>query len=413
MSENQRRMPRRPSTWAAGLLVPAVVMLPAGGLRSQEQPDDQPAAMTPEAAEGIEQERMATPPPGEEIMRPTSRGVRLTPRMARGLAAGFLREEVENEAGVDLPPELHERLSDRLAERMMEISAARSRDVGPFIELIYESMIGGRGKVPAATRREFARRARAALPAMRDFYDAVAGEVEPHVDAASQQALREVLDRAQRMMDRFDERMQQWSRQDAQAAGDEAEDEDGNPFEGLQDEDQPSGGVPAASRELRQVRRQARWEISRLGPEEWSTFLAQAAELLGFDSQQRARGESILREHRGRAREIMTPQWRREVEDLAVRRRLLDSLEDKNLAPYRFHLDRRWQETTGPLKETGEAFRRDVLALATAEQRARLMADIGEKAGRHGMSAAELAAASAILFGPSTGPAAPPAGGEQ
>ncbi len=360
-----------------------------------EAPDREQPAMTPEAAEGIEQERTATPPPGEEVMRPTNRGVRLTPKMARGIAGNYVREEILERVGKDLSQEQVSRLTEGIAARMMRISESRGREAAGFIELMYESFIAGEGKVPPEHRQQFARQARSALPAMREFFDGVGQEARLHLDPQSLDALQEHLAEARRMMDRFDQRMQRWSQ------GRADENEEGRPFEGLEDDDQPEGGGVRESGEIRQARRSAGRELRRIGPDEWRRFWGRAREVLEFDEAQKAQGERILDGYVARAREIMTPQWEQEVRELAVRRRLVGMLEDGNLAPYRFHLDQRWKQLTGPLDGMGKAFRREIMALATADQQARTMAAVAEKAGRHGVSQAELAAASAILFGPS------------
>jgi len=367
----------------------APAQVPREGSTSQQP------AMTPEAAEGIEQERTATPPPGEEVMRPTSRGVRLTPKIARGIAGNYVREEILERVGKDLSQEQVSKLTDGIAARMMRISETRGREAAGFLELMYESFIAGEGTVPPDRREEFARQARSALPAMREFFDGVGQEARLHLDPGSLDALQEHLDAARRMMDRFEQRMQRWSQ------GPIDENEEGRPFEGLEDDDQPGGDGLRESREIRQARRSARWELRRIGPDEWRRFWGRAREVLEFDEAQKARGERILNDCVARAREIMTPEWEREVRELAVRRRLVGMLEDANLAPYRFHLDHRWRQLTGPLEEMGKTFRREIMALATADQQARVMAAVAEKAARHGMSEAELAAASAILFGPS------------
>ena len=316
-------------------------------------------------------------------MRPTKRGVRLTPGMAEVFSRAWLANEVEQE--VALSDDQRERLTKTMAKQAMKLAHQNGQAAQAFLEYWIESLPADHGRFEPRQGPEFAQRVRPLIPVMRDFYHGVGDEARSVLEPDQMKAMQAAVAKADRVLDRFEERMNRW--------GDGAAAEGGNPFDGLEEAAEARGTETATTRHSEPRRRaedQVRWNMDQLGPKDWRQFLANARRFFQFDDEQFARGQQLLGEYQGKARALMTRDWSEQVRRNRLKYFARSSFQEQALGPWVFHLEREYDEAVGPLRAMGQAFRRKVLALATEPQWSTALAEIAKAASEHGMTAAEL-----------------------
>ena len=164
------------------------------------------------------------------------------------------------------------------------------------------------------------------------------------------------------------------------------------PFDNLEQEDNPEEDQrePPKSKEMRKAEGTAAWEVRRLGPDEWKQFLNRARNFLNLDEEQYAKGQKLLKEYRDRAESLMTDEWKEQIRKNRIKHHFRRELKDQSIAPWIYHLDREYNELAKPVKELGSTFRREVMALATDQQRQDALAELQEFADKHGMTPDEM-----------------------
>ena len=96
-----------------------------------------------EEAQQLESLNQSTPDvetPGDDVMRPTKHGIRLTPALARAVSRAWIGEAFENFTGTMLSEDQKAKLSETMARRMMEMGHKYGKQVGPFLELTIEQI---------------------------------------------------------------------------------------------------------------------------------------------------------------------------------------------------------------------------------------------------------------------------------
>jgi hypothetical protein len=135
-----------------------------------------------------------------------------------------------------------------------------------------------------------------------------------------------------------------------------------------------------------------------LGPENWKRFLGGARQRLGLTDEQFAQAQAILDEHREKADAIMIPAWQKRVRENRIMFHAQSQLGGEQVAPWRYQINVEYAEMAKPVQDLGRSFRRQVMALATEEQRQKMMGDLDEVAERHGMEPNEAHAPAEIMF---------------
>ncbi len=377
---------------AGALVTISLLAVPAAG-RAQE--------MSPEEADQLESLNQATPdvqPPGDDVMRPTKHGIRLTPGLARAVAKAWIGEMVENDIGAMLSEDQKTRLSETMARRMMETGHKHGKQVGPFLELTLEHI--GRGKIdvkPEAVK-EFGRRAKETVPAWRDFFGHMSEDFGPYLDEQQKASLKEKQDLILKGIDRFEQRMDRWSN------GERKENEE--PFDdlnNLEEESAKEGSQDGAGKkppEMKAAERRAAWAMRRIDPVSWREFLNSVRDTFKLTEEQYAQGQELLGKYTAQAREVMTPGWREKVRKNQIMQNMRDTLRKESPAPWLYHLTREYNELVKPVSDLEKAFRTEVLNLVTRDQREAVIRDLRELAAKHGMTADE-----ADIRFPTTGPA--------
>lgn len=372
-----------------------ITMLAAFSIRpivAQAQQADAPAPPEPApAAEAAPADATpapgppaAPPPPGEEVMRPTEHGLRLTPDMARAMtramAAGMGKE-------FKLTTGQQEQLSDGYARRLMEIARKYEEQGQAFSEYAIESIwmsfgSGGPGmKFTPDMAREFSQRAGPVLPAFRELIDGLDEEARAAFPEESYARFHKELEKPRQVMDRFEEKMQRWSQ------GQMKEGE--HPFSDLDEPaTRPADAPPEKPRtpEVRQAEQMADWTLSTAGITEWRFFLNQVKEHFKFDEQQSEKATRILADYTSRAEAIMTPEWKEAVRQNRIKVNLRNQLKGVPTIPWMWRLQHEYDTALKPIRELGWSFRKDILALLTPQQREAALSEITARAVEHGLS---------------------------
>jgi hypothetical protein len=327
-------------------------------------------------------------PPGDEVMRPTEHGLRLTPGIARGMAGIWIDQTLETELNLSISFEQRDKLQSQMARRMLEVGHSHDKSVSRFFEAMHARILEGRGKVKAEAAEGFADKALQALPAWRDFFGGLTDDLSSTLTPEQQEKLREFEDRMMNLADSAEQRMAEWKEEGIE--GNE------NPFDHLE-ESPEEANKPEVKEERasmwrqRHAVRRARRDLEATGPAAWRRFLNDAQELLNYDADQMADATNLLMAYTEVANEIMTPEWRKKVTRNRYLYHARTQLEDReHLAPWLFHLDREYDELVNPLKKLGRTFRRDVIMLATDDQLELVRQELFALGRRHGMTSGEL-----------------------
>lgn len=341
----------------------------------------------------------APPPPGEEVMRPTAHGIRLTRKMADGLARMTVRNQLAPKVSMD--EEQQERLAQAIADRTWDLKQRYSGQAGRAIEHFYASLmekeIVGDGGMSPEEAQEFSRTVGPGARIIQEFWEGLLEDARPILDPVQYGELEEEAEKALKMTRRFQEKMARWARGEVK--------ENERIMEGF-DEDNMEAEESGKSMEYIRAERSARWNINQLGPDTWRRFLNGAANVFKFDAEQKETGEEILREYSDEAKIVMTPEWKKNLLANRVQERLGTLCPEEPLDPWMFHLEQEYKRMVEPLEELGRNFRWEILSLATPQQRERVVEELRTIGLQHGMSAEELVGVTGILPEPQTQPEA-------
>lgn len=319
------------------------------------------------------------PAPGEEVMRPTQRGLRLTPAIARGISRVWMQDKLWQD--MDLTDEQQQKIAEASARRMMNIAHRNAGEGARGIEYLIEATISTNGQLNAEISRELGDKLQPLARSGREFLDGIADDARPVLNEEQMKRLEAQIESQKRMLDRFDRKLQDW-REGRFQEGD-------NPFDEF-DKEENIEGQPKTDPRLRNARRQAEWELQRISTWEWNRFLDGAAAMFKFDESQKARGEALLKEYEAKAKAIQTPEWKARVERNRMLKNLQWQLGDVPRAPWRHRLDKEYKEATRPLMEMTDRFYGEVLALATPQQQAEALEEVRRTAEQHGLAVAEI-----------------------
>jgi hypothetical protein len=358
------------------------------GLASAQQPGAVLTHATPQAA--THDPSLPAPLPGEEVMRPTTRGLPFSPNVTRAFAAGWIQQNLREQ--VDLTPDQVQRLSNTIGARMLEMARRSPQPTQQFFEGLIATAIateGGR-KMTADDARTFAENTRPILPLSHEFFDTLPQDANGILDEEQKKKLQDVVERQHRKVDELAGRLDRW-------AEGEFKEGDVRRLEDLFEDREPEGesadpkgaAEKTRSREIRQARRMVRNELERTGPQEWRRFISMCKTALKFTPEQSAKADQLLADCRTKAAEVMTPEWKGRLRQNRLRHQLRWSLQKEPTAPWVFHLEREHEQLLAPLRVIETELYAKVLALATDEQRAALLNEIATNAAQHGLTMGE------------------------
>lgn len=332
------------------------------------------------------------PPPGEEVMRPTQNGLRLTPTLARAFSLGWINQRIGDRG--DLSRDQVRDLSTRMSERMVRMSRESGGQTQQFFEGLFETMLESEGgdKMTPELAKKLADRTLPVIPRHREFLHGVLEDARPVLSAEQMTQLEGVVRREEKKLDGVGEVMQRWTQGDYR--------KEDRPLQkmfddGPDDEDEPAqagsanGAAPASKPsgpQMRHARRMASWELNRLGPTDWQRFAAVVKTSLHYTPEQSQKADALLVEYRAKADAIMTPAWKASARRNRTQVQMRYQLTDQPLGPWLFHLDREWRAMREPVVTLGREFCTQVLAIATEEQRTTLINELATRADAHGLT---------------------------
>lgn len=328
-----------------------------------------PAASGPDASRG-----QTTPLPGEDVMRPVEHGVRMTPVLARALARSFVSKFSAESL---LTQEQKGELNARLARRIMDTARAHQellQAVGEYgIETLIRQEIRNED-FTVESSREFGRRLSSATPVAREFLKGLVKDFQPVLDAEQDRILQEIIKQAHEALDQFEARMNRW------ADGEYADGEDpfGNPSATVRSVSAPS--------QMQRAEQNVANFFRTLEPTTWEPFVVKTAGFFDFDDGQMAEARRVLTEYQAKADEIMTPEWKNRVRENRLKDQFYDTPQRKwPVLPWSWRLQYDFNQAMQPLRSLDESFRKEILALATDEQRQAVLSVIRQRAGEHGL----------------------------
>ncbi len=362
-------------------LVSATLALPAFAQTEEISPEEATQL------ESLNQQDRSAQAPGEDVMRPTKHGIRMTPGLARAAAGAWISEALEKDIGAFLSPEQKKELTEKVARRIMETGHAYGDRIRPVFEAAVENM-GGLGKdISPEKAKDFATKAKETLPVWREFFGHMTEDCRPYLNDEQLKQIEEKQKLIEKGINKFEQRMDRWSKGEVKG-GEE-------PFDGLDkheleaDEEQSKEGKSKKTSEARMAERRATWAMRDLEPNNWLEFLGQVRSTFKLTDEQYARGQAILKDYANKARAVATPQWREKVRRNRMLHSMDNILQKESPAPWLYHLDREYDEMARPVLELRKAFQQEVMGLVTREQREMVINELREFAMKHGMTAEE------------------------
>jgi len=311
------------------------------------------------------------------MSEPTKHGLRLTPDMARALARQWLAERMDPAANVT--HDQQNQLSESVAKRLMDLARDHQPQVQQLFDYTFQGVLSSRGQFTPETGQKLAEKASPLVPALHEFTDNVSQDARKILNPDEMTSFEKRLQREHNKIDNFDTKMQNWA-QGRVAPGEQ-------PFADL-DADSPEpntgnqgGPTPAA----RRATRRATFTLSSLGPPQWEQFLSGIKQLFNFDEDQTAKAGEILAKYKVQADQIMTPEWRKAIQQNRIKYNLRGALPPDANGPWIYHLDQEFNKIVAPVNELGEPFRKEILALVTDLQRAAVAENLGKLAAAHGL----------------------------
>lgn len=314
------------------------------------------------------------PAPDESVMRPTQLGIRLTPDMAIGLGRLWMQDDPWRDA--NLSDEQERAVADAVAYRMMELAHRDGAQGRESMEYLLELGITKQMRVNADNCKEFAEKVEPLARSMRELLDGAEEDAKEILTPEQWKQVGPHFDWMRGNADRFERRLAGYRE------GEVGENE--NPFDELGSE-QGRPGADKVDARVRGARRSVEWEIRRATSWDWSRFLAGAASLFKFDEAQRTKGQAILAAYRKKADAVQTPEWRERVRRTGVMVNLRWQVGEVPKAPWVFHMQQQYEADMRPLRELGQSFYHEILALATPQQRAEVLNDTREMLKKHGL----------------------------
>jgi hypothetical protein len=331
----------------------------------------------------------ATRAPGDEVMRPTARGFRLTPGLVRAITDRAIKNGMSRHFGLD--EEAAAQAAEIVTRNVMETAHKYGEPGSAFFEFAIETMIrnnGPRHFTPESAKR-WAELNRPIIPAIREFAQRSADELEPLIPEDRREEFREESAKFQQGVDLWAQAMDRW------AAGGYREGE--NAFQEIEDKVDERDVDTSRPREVQQAERRASYQID--GTRRWKQYARIAAQYYDFDSEQVATANAIVDEMMAKAEEVQTPEWKQK----AIRNRVRHHLGlvsapkifappqqgnvdptgfpaaytgDVSQMPWFYALNQEFKELMQPIADLEMELKERLMAVATPDQVAAAEGDI-------------------------------------
>lgn len=324
----------------------------------------------------------ATPAPGEEIMQPTQRGIRLTPEMAIAGSRIFVEGDLRNRLSLDVTQQ--EQMIRMISKKAMKVGHENSQNLQQFIEYFVKAQTevdGNHGHWDQQTAQEFARKAGPLMEPYRDFVQDILRDSRGILTEEQYDKFQYQMKRAQEDLDKFKTRMERWSEGEVQWRED--------PFQTPGEEKEPETAESREKKErektLRRSRRMADEAFRNYGPKSWAEFLAGCKYFFEFNPDQSLEGDRLLAEYKAMYEQIATPDWREQVRVNRMKVGMQHVVPDMPTGPWVYSLEEDFQRLIEPVADLGDQFRKQILGMVTQEQRWNAWEGLRKQARRHGL----------------------------
>ncbi len=307
------------------------------------------------------------PAAGDVEMTPTELGVRFTPAMAQAMSFQFTKQmkqryDLAEDQGQDI-----EKIITQQLMRLVKENAATGRDM---IEMTMETMIANDGNFPKDKAIVFAKLAKPAVPALRDFFTRSAGQIGRRLTIKQRLKFTGDMAGVTAGLVVFENRMKRWAEGDVGMRA--------NPFYDSGDHEADENGEkepedPNETKDHRQARQHAErtvgWQINK--ESRWDQYVNNAIVYYDLDETQIISARAVLKDCKDRAEALKTPAWRKKLIENRIAESLAWRLESHfNQGPWKNHLDQSNEKLMRPLNELGEDLRNRIDGIPTSKQKA-------------------------------------------
>ncbi len=349
--ENSRRVHSRPGKSRVAVVV--LLLLAATVVAQQEQSDLQP-----------------------DYMRPTQRGLRMTPGIARAIGSLIAQEPLKDIYGFDEAAQ--EKASELIARRIMQTAHENQEQGQAFLEFAFAGVIESQGRFTPELGKKWAELSVPLVAPLRECWLGVVEDLRPLVPPEKQARYAADTIAGTVFFDAYTSKMARWQQ------GDVGERED--PFSDRHEpRRQASASAPSEPDELAEARRRAQ-QMLDWAPRRWREYVNEAVSYYQFDEAQQEAAESILAELSDRAAQIKTDDWQAR----ALLNRIKWHLGHREMGlyntPWMWQVDREFDDLMHPIHEMTRELKLRLDALPTAAQRAAADKPITERFNKLGLT---------------------------
>jgi len=298
----------------------------------------------------------------DDYMRATEYGLRFTPGMAKAIMDQMVKGGAFTHE-LDIPKEKSQEAADAVMRRTMQMFHKSGQQGQAFAEFALETMIANDGRITPESGKQWAELSKPLIPVVREMMIGIADDLRPMVPPSKLPSFAGKMMLMTVGLDAYEKKMEQWAQGKAKKGEDlfdsveEAVDnaEHGRPAEETTEEE----------KSRRRVEQSVQWETTG----SWRHYLERAASFYQLTDAQKQSGESILRELEGRAKQIMTEEWRKKAIENRMKYQLLRHGPDVWNTPWQWKHEREYEAMMKPIKELTAELRDRLEQLPTAEQR--------------------------------------------
>lgn len=303
----------------------------------------------------------AQPPatqPGEDVMRPTELGMRLTPGMARAFARYFVKDELAVEFELNEPSQA--KAADAIARRLMESAHKNAPQAQAFLEGSLQILMETEGQFTPESGKRWAELNKPMIPAFRELITKMAEDVRPLVPLKHLPGFTGRMLMISTAMEAYEKRMDRWAKGEAR--------EQDNPFRDELDLDEDDASPAGESVEVRRARRSSDESVKWLTGQRWKALVESAIRYYVFTEPQKESARSILREIQYRGQQVQTDEWKARF--LANRMRAFVGASATTWhSPYMWELDREEKELCRPFEALTEELQDRLMQVPTTDQK--------------------------------------------
>ncbi|HUW83945.1 MAG TPA: hypothetical protein VMZ31_14245 [Phycisphaerae bacterium] len=329
----------------------------------------------------VAQQEQSEPQP--DYMRPTERGLRLTPGIARAIGTLCAGDPLKRQYGLD--EEAQEKAAELIARRLMQTAHENQEQGQAFFEFAFESVIESQGRFTPELGKRWAELSVPLVAPMRECWLGVVEDLRPLIPPEKQARYAADTIAATLFFDGYTKKMARWKegnvgrREDPFNVHHEPKQQD-------DPEQQAAASAPSEPDELAEARRTGERMLDYQMTRRWRQYVNEAVSYYQFDEAQQETAESILAELSDRAGQITTDDWRAK----ALLNRIKWQLGHREMGlyntPWTWQVDREFDDLMHPIHEMTRQLQRRLDAIPTAAQRAAAEKPITERFNKLGLS---------------------------